>query len=73
MYINFYQNWVSSSVKTVHTNLFAPKKSCCLNLQLPIVILKNAIMSDMHHRITHICISLFSNLSYSRSVKNRAH
>ena len=23
MYINFQQNWVSRSVKTVHTNLFA--------------------------------------------------
>ena len=25
MYINFQQNWVSRSVKTVHTNLFAKK------------------------------------------------
>ena len=25
MYINFQQNWVSRSVKTVHTNLFAEK------------------------------------------------
>ena len=29
MYINFQQNWVLRSVKTVHTNLFA--KNCKLN------------------------------------------
>ena len=37
MYINFQQNWVSRSVKTVHTNLFA-KIANCINLQLAIRI-----------------------------------
>ena len=37
MYINFQQNRVSRSVKTVHTNLFANY----INLQLAIRILKN--------------------------------
>ena len=40
MYINFQQKWVSRSVKTVHTNLFA-KIANCINLQLAIRILKN--------------------------------
>ena len=35
MYINFQQNPVSRSVKTVHTNLF------CKNLQIAIIISKN--------------------------------
>ena len=40
MYINLQQNRVSTSVKTVHTNLFA--KNCnCINLQLTIGVLKN--------------------------------
>ena len=37
LYINFQQNRVSRSVKTVHTSLFAN----CINLQLAIRILKN--------------------------------
>ena len=40
MYINFQQNRVSRSVKTVHTNLFA-KFANCINLQLAIRISKN--------------------------------
>ena len=40
MYINFQQNRVSRSVKTVHTNLFA-RIANCINLQLAIIILKN--------------------------------
>ena len=43
MYIDFQQNRVSRSVKTVHTNLFAQYDvniASSINLQLPIVILK---------------------------------
>ena len=40
MYINFQQNRVSSSIKTMHTDLFA-KVAICINLQLAIRILKN--------------------------------
>ena len=50
MYINFQQNRVSRSVKTVHTNLFAN----CINLQLAIRILKKSRDSDMHYPLTDI-------------------
>ena len=40
LHINFQQNRVSRSVKTVHTNLFA-KIANCINLQLAIRISKN--------------------------------
>ena len=40
MYVNFQQNRVNRSVKTVHTNLFA-KNANCINLQLAITISKN--------------------------------
>ena len=39
MYMDFQQNRVCKSVKTVHTNLFA-KIASCINLQLRIVFLK---------------------------------
>ena len=32
MHISFQQNWVSRSVKTVHTNLFAKKIANCIKL-----------------------------------------
>ena len=40
MYINFQQNWVSRSVKTVHTNVFE-KMVSYINVQLAIRILKS--------------------------------
>ena len=60
MHINFQQNWVSRSVKTVYTNLFA-KTARCINLQLPIVILKNKIFLDMHHHKTYMYINFQQN------------
>ena len=39
MYVIFWQNRVSRSVITVHTNIFAEMASC-INLQLPILILE---------------------------------
>ena len=44
MYINFQQNRVSISAKTVHKNVFAKKNASCINLQLPIEILKKSII-----------------------------
>ena len=67
MYINFQQNWVSRSVKTMRTNIFA-KNASCINLQLPIVIVKTSIILDMHHRKTHMYINFPQN-RVSRSVK----
>ena len=50
LYINFQQNRVSRSVKTVHTSLFAN----CINLQLAIRISKKSRLSDMHYPLTDI-------------------
>ena len=55
-YFNFQQNWVSRSVKTVHTNVFA-KIIRCIDLQIPIVFSKKSIISDKHHRITYMYIN----------------
>ena len=52
-YFNFQQNWVSRSVKTVHTNVFA-KIISYIYLQIPIVFSKKSIISDKHHRITYM-------------------
>ena len=46
-YFNFQQNWVSRSVKTVHTNVFA-KIISCIDLQIPIEFSKKSIISDKH-------------------------
>ena len=70
MYINFYQNRVSidrSSVKTVHTKLFAKNrklhKYATYNLNF-----ETKLLSDMHHRITYLYINFQQN-RVSRSVK----
>ena len=69
MYINFQQNRVSRSVKTVHINLFAKKISSYINLQLPIVIFEKSSYSKMHHRKTYMYINFQQDL-VSRSVKS---
>ena len=56
IYINFQQNRVSRSVKTVHTNLFA-KIAICINLELPIVISNKSILLDMYHHKTYMNIN----------------
>ena len=55
-YFNFQQNWVSRSVKTVHTNVFA-KIISCIDLQIPLVFSKKSIISDKHHRITYMYVN----------------
>ena len=59
-YLNFQQNWVSRSVKTIHTNVFA-KIISCIGLQIPIVFSKKSIISDKHHRITYMYIYFQQN------------
>ena len=66
MNINFQQNRVCRSIKTVHTNLFA-KIAGCINLQLPIIICKKSIFLDMHHHETYMYINFQQN-RVSRSV-----
>ena len=55
-FFNFQQNWVSGSVKTVLTNVFA-KIISCIDLQIPIVFSKKSIISDKHQRITYMYIN----------------
>ena len=52
-------------------NCMLQKMASCINLQLPIVILKKSILLDMHHHKTYMyinfqqnltCISIFSKL-----------
>ena len=51
----------------MHTNLFAKNRKLH-NLQLPILILKKSIISDMHHGATYMYINFQQNQT-SRSVK----
>ena len=51
----------------MHTNLFA-KNLKLHNLQLPILISKKLIISDMHHRTTYMYVNFQQNQA-SRSVK----
>ena len=59
MYINFQQNRVCKSVKTVHTNLFA-KIASCIKLQLWYVF-KNLLFHTCVI-VKRTCISIFSKL-----------
>ena len=67
IYVNFQPSRVSRSVQTVHTNLFV-KNRRLHKLQLPVVILKTSIISDIHHRKTYMCIKFQKN-GVSRSGK----
>ena len=51
----------------MHTNLFAKNRKLH-NLQLPILIWKNSIISDIHHRAMYMYINFQQNHA-SRSVK----
>ena len=71
MYIHFQQTWVSRSVQTVHTNIFANNRSLHKFATTNSNFEKNDYL-DKHHRI-HTCISIFSKIGLvRRSVKNRA-
>ena len=50
------------------SQIYLQKTSSCMNLQLPILVLKRIIMSDMPHRITSIYINFQQN-QYCRLVK----
>ena len=65
--INFQQNRVSRSVKTMRTNIFA--KKCKLHIfAIPNTIFVKSIISDMHHRIMYMYIKFQQN-RVNRSVK----
>ena len=56
MYINFQQNRVSRSVKTVRTKLFAKNSKLHKFATTNSIFGKKIIISDMHHRITNMYI-----------------
>ena len=60
MYIHFQQNWVYRSVKPC-TQIYLHNIASCIDLQLPIVILKKSIILDMHHHKTYMCINFQQN------------
>ena len=60
MYISFQQNWVCRSVKPC-TQMYLHNIASCIDLQLPIVILKKSIILDMHHHKTYMCINFQQN------------
>ena len=69
MYINFQKNWVSRSVKTVRTNIFAKKCKLHKFATIPIILFfKISITSDMHHHKTYMCVNFQQN-RVNRSVK----
>ena len=59
---------MARSVKSVHINIYAKKIASCINLQLPIVIFKESIMSDIHRRKAYMYINFQQN-RFSRSDK----
>ena len=67
MYIKFQQNRISRSLKTVHTHIYLQMIASCINLQPPIIILKNLIFLDMHHHKTYMSINFQQN-QVNRSV-----
>ena len=56
----FSKLWLVDQSKTVRTNLFALIASC-INLQIPIVILKKINSFDMHHPKTYMYIDFQQN------------
>ena len=52
----------------MHTNLFAKNRKLH-NLQLPILISKKSIISDMHYRAMYMYI----NFQQNQASQNRAH
>ena len=63
MYINFQQNWVNRSVRTVRTNIFAKKCKLHKFATIPIILVLKLITSDMHHHKC-TCISIFSKIGF---------
>ena len=63
MYINFQQNWVSRSVKTVHTNIFAKKNTSCIICKYTNSIFLNQLLQTCII-IKRTCISIVSNIDF---------
>ena len=61
MYINFQQNRVNRSVKTVHTNYFAQYRKLHKFAITNGNFEKNSIILDMHHHKTYMYINFQQN------------
>ena len=61
MHINFQQNWVSRSVKTVHTNLFAQYRKLHKFATTNSNFEENQSFLDMHHHKTYMYINFQQN------------
>ena len=61
IHINFQKNRVSRSVKNCAYKFICQKIASCINLQLPILILKKSILLDMHHDKTYMYINFQQN------------
>ena len=70
MYVNFQQNRVNRSVKTVHTNLFA--KKCKLNKTCNENFDKSCV-SNMHYLITDIQANFGINRPIRYQVTTKRH
>ena len=61
VYINFQQIRVNIDHSKRCTQIYLQIIASCIKLQLPIVILKKMIISEMHHRITYLYINFQQN------------
>ena len=62
MYIDFQQNRVCIDQSKPCTQIYLHNIEICINLQLPIVILKKkTILVDMHHHKTYMYINFQQN------------
>ena len=62
MYIDFQQNRVCRSVKTVHTHLFAQYRKLHKFATTNSNFEKKTILLDIHHHKTYMYISIFSKI-----------
>ena len=60
MHINFKQNRLIDQSEP-STQIYLQINASCINLQLPIVILKKMIISNMHHRNAYMYINFQQN------------
>ena len=72
MYIHFQQNWVCRSVKP-YPQIYLHNITSCIDLKLPIAILKKLIFLYMHYHKTYMCINFQQNRVKTQFSRNRAH
>ena len=63
MYISFQQKWVSRSVKTVRTNIFAKKCKLHKFATIPIILYENQLLQTCI-TIKRTCMPIFSKVEF---------